>query len=94
MRHNGTLFDEKKPLSGSDSLSVRVGENVSDETRKVLLNFGGTDALYGLLRYGTIDDFVTNDKLIWGHVKAAALKETLGTYIGVSSSAGSCKSFL
>lgn len=93
MRHNATLFDEATPLTEFETLTVRVGQNISHETRKIISHLGGDDALRHLLRYALVDDLVTNDKLLWGQVRVGALKKTLTDYLKPVK-AMSCKKIL
>ncbi len=88
MRHNATMFNGIKlqgSLSNQEFLSVRVAPNIDDETRRIITNIIGPEGVGDLMRYGLIDDLVTNNQLIWGQVRASVIPRELPRYLGTIS---------
>jgi hypothetical protein len=83
MKNNARLFDNKQTLSenGEQDLEVRVHELIDDQTRRVIMKYGGKEALNLLLRFGLTEVLVTNQDLVWGQVRAGKIMPTLDRFL-------------
>ncbi|CAN5643464.1 hypothetical protein BH10BDE1_BH10BDE1_11670 [soil metagenome] len=83
MKNNARLFDNKQTLAenGEGNLEVRVHELIDDQTRRVIMKYGGKEALNMLLRFGLTEVLVTDQDLVWGQVRAGKILPTFDRFL-------------
>ncbi len=80
MRDNARLLGGRR-LTDSKILRIKVAPVLKDRSRKILTRLAGAEALGMLMRYGAIEDLVTNGHLLWGGVRASRTDAALGEYL-------------
>jgi hypothetical protein len=81
--YNARLFGTESLHPGREGkpLEVRIFPVIHYETRRLLTEVGGPEALRVLLRYGLIEDLVTDDLLMFGQVRPSRIRDVLLRYL-------------
>lgn len=80
MRDNAKLFGTRS-LTRNDGITLKVAPVLKHETRHLIMETAGEDAVALMMRMGLIQDLVTNDELIFGQVRGSMLASALSEYL-------------
>jgi len=92
MRYNAQFLGERA-LTPSQNLHVKVAPVLRDSTRRVLARLAGHDSLGLLMRYGAIEDLISNDELLWGGLRGSKMEAALDEYLSLKEES-SCQNYL
>lgn len=81
MRDNARLLGGRR-LTRSNVLHVKIAPVLSHEARQLLTRLGNAETLGLLMRYGLIEDMISNDELLWGQLRGSKLPDALSEFVG------------
>ncbi len=80
MRDNAKLFGTRS-LTRNEDITLKVPPILKHDTRHLIMELGGEDSVALMMRFGLIQDLVTNEELIFGQVRGSKLNEALSEYL-------------
>lgn len=78
---NAKLFGGRSLTRRDKQVTMLVGKPILAKTRYLINRLAGKDSGSLILRYGLIENLVTNDELLWGQVRGSKLSEALNEYV-------------
>jgi 1-acyl-sn-glycerol-3-phosphate acyltransferase len=81
LRDNAKLFGGRTLTRKDDEITIKVRPLLKADTRYLITKLAGQDAISLVMRFGLIEDLVTNDELLWGQVRGSVLPHALNEFL-------------
>lgn len=78
---NAKLFGGRSLTRKDKKITMLVGTPILAKTRYLINRLAGKDSGSLILRYGLIENLVTNHELLWGQVRGSKLTEALNEFV-------------